>query len=57
MYFKVEDIPFHEKRIYFSGINTPKRPWYIPEETKEYYFRYAQGPITKLESILNKIFK
>jgi hypothetical protein len=48
MHFRVEDIPFHEKRIYFSGDNTPRKPWNISEQTKEAYKRHALAPITKL---------
>jgi hypothetical protein len=28
-YFKIEDIPFHEIRIYFEGSNTPNNPWRV----------------------------
>ena len=57
MHFRVEDVPFHEKRVYFSGYNSPSRPWVIPEQTRECYKRFALAPVTKLDNILSKLCK
>lgn len=57
MHFRVEDIPFHEKRIYFTGYNSPTQPWYISDDTKDAYKRHSLAPITKLDSIISKLCK
>jgi hypothetical protein len=57
MHFRVEDVPFHEKRIYLSGCNSPKHPWVIPEQTRECYKKCAVAPITKIDNVLSKLCK
>lgn len=32
-YFKIEDIPFHQARIYLEGSNAPADPWRVSSHT------------------------
>lgn len=57
MHFKVEDIPYHELRIYLSGSNCLKDPWYISEKTKKSFEKIVNHPITKITDLINKAFK
>lgn len=53
----MEDIPFHELRLYIDGTNDPFNPWRIDEEVENNFFAEIKNPITKINHTLSKAIR
>jgi len=55
-YFKIEDIPYHELRLYLEGNNTPARPWHIGTALdQQVRSKYDQD--SKMSLIIPRLFR
>lgn len=53
----MEDIPFHELRLYIDGTNDPFDPWKVDEEVENSFYSELKNPITKINNILARAIK